>query len=533
MRAPACLPNDIDALRALVLAHQAQLQAHQQENHALRAEREAFHAEREAFKQGKRDDSDEIARLKLLLAKLQRLLFGQRSEKLQHQVDQLQLELEELYLNQAQRVEPARSAQPRAERQAPVRRALPEHLPREVMEHLPEATACPDCGGAWKRLGEDVSDMLEYVPASLRIIRHVRPRLTCTCCERMMQAPAPSRPIARGWAGPGLLAHVCVSKYADHIPLHRQARIYEREGVELADSTLADWVGGVHQLLAPLVAALRDHVFSARKLHTDDTPVPVLMPGSGKTRQARLWTYVRDDRPHAGAAAPAAWFRYSPDRKGIHPQTHLKDFSGTLQADAYAGYDAIYARGRVIEAACWAHARRKFHEIHVDRPTPITTHALERIAELYRIEAGIRGSPPGHRKQVRQVESVPIVTALRAWLTEQLPTVSRKSVTAEAIGYALNQWQALTRYLDDGEVEIDNSAAERSVRGIACGRKNYLFLGSDRGGERAATMYSLMETAKLNGIDPEAYLRRVLAVIADYPVNRVADLLPWNLATQA
>ena len=242
---------------------------------------------------------------------------------------------------------------------------------------------------------------------------------------------------------------------------------------------------------------------------------------------------MRDDRPHGGQAAPAAWFRYSPDRKGIHPQTHLKDFVGTLQADAYAGYHALYASGRILEAGCWAHARRKFHDIHVDRPTPITTHVLAQIAQLYQVEAGIRGSPPEHRRQVRQEQAAPIAAALRTWLVEQLATVSRKSVTADAIGYALNQWQALTRYLDDGEVEIDNSAAERSVRGVACGRKNYLFLGSDRGGERAATMYSLMETAKLNGIDPEAYLRRVLTMIADTPINKVADLLPWRLNHEA
>lgn len=520
------LPNDIDALKALLTAQLDEVQA-------LRAERDAWHVERDALKQDKRDGAQEIARLKLLLAKLQRMLFGQKSEKLQHQVDQLQLELEELYITHAIRgavQAPAPSHTPAA---APARRPLPERLPCDVIEHLPDATCCPDCGGAWKRLGEDVSEMLEYVPASLRRIRHVRPRLTCSGCERMAQAPAPSRPIARGLAGPGLLAHVLVSKYADHIPLHRQAGIYAREGVELADSTLADWVGASHALLDPLVSALRAHVFAARKLHTDDTPVPVLMPGSGKTRQARLWTYVRDDRPHAGQAAPAAWFRYSPDRKGIHPQTHLKDFVGTLQADAYAGYDVLYASGRILEAGCWAHARRKFHDIHALRPTPLTTHVLAHIAQLYQVEAGIRGSPPEHRRQVRQELAAPLVRALYTWLTEQLATVSRKSVTADAISYALNQWQALTRYLDDGELEIDNSAAERSVRGVACGRKNYLFLGSDRGGERAATMYSLMQTAKLNGIDPEAYLRRVLTVIADYPINQVADLLPWRLRQEA
>src|SRR5690606_11166190 len=320
-----------------------------------------------------------------------------------------------------------------------------------------------------------------------------------------------------------------VSKYADHLPLYRQCRIYEREGVELSENTLADWVGAGHQLLRPLIDALHRHVFTARKLHTDDTPVPVLMPGRGKTQQGRLWTYVRDDRPHGGSAAPAAWFRYSPDRKGIHPQTHLKDFSGVLQADAFAGYNEVYASGRVVEAACWAHARRKIYDIHASRPTPLTTHFLEQVAWLYEIEADIRSKPPDVRRNTRQEKARPIVTTLHAWLLEQLPALSRKSPTADAIRYALNQTQALTRYLDDGEVEIDNNAAERSLRGVALGRNNYLFMGSDRGGERAATMYSLMETAKLNGINPEAYLRHVLSVIADYPVNQVDDLLPWNV----
>lgn len=515
MQTAASLPDDIDALKALIAAQWEQVQA-------LRQERDALNKTR-------RDDRQEIERLTLLLAKLQRMLFGQKSEKLLRQIEQLELELEELHINQGERIAPAEVAE-QPTRPAPVRRLLPEHLPREIAEHLPQASACPDCGGAWKRLGEDASDVLEFVPSSFRVVRHVRPRLACTCCDRMAQAPAPSRPIARSFAGPGLLAHVFVSKYADHIPLYRQCAIYEREGVELSDSTLADWVGAGHQLLGPLIAALHDHVFAASKLHTDDTPVAVLMPGQGKTRQARLWTYVRDDRGSGDTMPPAVWFRYSPDRKGIHPQTHLKDFRGTLQADAFAGYNAVYETGRVVEAACWAHARRKFYDIHADRPTPLTTHVLAQVATLYQIETGIRGRPPDERRRVRQESAVPIVTALHAWLREQLPTLSRKSQSADAIGYALNQWQALTRYLEDGEVEIDNTAAERSLRGVAVGRKNYLFMGSDRGGERAATMYSLMETAKLNGVNPEAYLRHVLTVIADHPVNQVAKLLPWNVA---
>lgn len=518
----AQLPDNVNALKALLSTQWAEVDA-------LKEERQALKLERDTLKLEKRDDKQEIQRLTLLLAKLRRALFGQKSEKLAHQIEQLELELEELHINQGERLQKAEVAMP-ASRPVPQRRPMPEHLPRDIQEHLPEDTVCPDCGGAWKRLGEDVSEILEYAPASFRVVRHVRPRLACGCCDRMAQAPAPSRPIARGFAGPGLLAHIMVSKYLDHQPLYRQCRIFERERVELSESTVGDWVGGVHELLRPLLDALHRHVFAADKLHADDTPINVLTPGAGKTRQARLWVYARDDRPSGDASAPAVWFGYSPDRKGIHPQTHLKDYTGILQADAFAGYNAVYESGRVIEAGCWAHMRRKFHDIHVHRPSPVTTHVLERVAELYKIESGIRGSPPHARQAARQEQAKPIVTALHAWLREQLPTLSRKSETADAVGYALNQWQALTRYLDDGRIEIDNNAAERALRGVALGRKNYLFLGSDAGGERAATLYSLLSTARLSGINPEAYLRHVLSVIADHPVNRVSELLPWNVA---
>ena len=522
------LPDNIDELKALLSAQWAEVQALQQANNSLISEATTLKLERDTLKQMASDDKQEIQRLTLLLAKLKRALFGQKSEKLTRQIDQLELELEELHIAQGVRTSVIEPATP-ASRPAPQRRPLPDHLPRDIQEFAPATSACPDCGGAWKRLGEDVSEVLEHIPASFRVIRQVRPRLTCTCCDRMAQAPAPGRPIARSYAGPGLLSHVVVSKYLDHQPIYRQCQIYGREGVELSESTLGDWVGAVHHLLRPLLDALHRHVFAADKLHADDTPIDVLMPGSGKTRQARLWVYVRDDRPSGANAAPAVWFRYSPDRKGIHPQTHLKEFSGILQADAFAGYNAVYESGRVLEAACWAHARRKLHDVHVAQPTAITTHALAQIAELYKIESGIRGSPPEARRAARQEHAKPIVTALHAWMREQLPTLSRKSVTAEAIGYAMNQWQALTRYLDDGRIEIDNNAAERALRGVALGRKNYLFLGSDAGGERAATMYSLLGTARLNDINPETYLRHVLTVIADHPVNQVDDLLPWNI----
>jgi len=381
--------------------------------------------------------------------------------------------------------------------------------------------------------------MLEYVPASFFVVRHVAAQveqLSCTKCGRIMQASAPSRPIERGIAGRGLLAHVLVLvlKYADHLPLYRQSEIYARYGVELERSTLADWVGGTSELLDPLVETLRRYVMAAGKVHADDTPVPVLAPGNGKTKTGRLWTYVRDDRPAGDTAAPAVWFAYSPDRKGEHPEQHLRQFRGALQADAYAGFNQLYKEdGRIQEVACWAHVRRKFYDLQEAHASPIAREALERIAALYAIEKEIRGRPPDERQQVRMLRSRPLLQSLRDWFEVSLTKLSRKSDTTAAIRYALGLWLALTRYCDDGRLEIDNNAAERALRVVALGRKNYLFAGSDTGGERAASIYSLIGSAKLNGLDPEAYLREVLTRIADHPVNRIADLLPWNIAPAA
>jgi transposase len=377
------------------------------------------------------------------------------------------------------------------------------------------------------KLGEDVSEVLEYVPARFKVIRHVRPKLSCTRCDNIVQAETPSRPIARGLAGPGLLAHVLVSKYADHLPLYRQSEIYAREGVDLERSTLADWVGATSELLKPLHDALRQYVMSACKLHADDTPVPVLTPGQGKTKQGRLWTYVRDDRPAGDAAAPAVWFAYSPDRRGEHPHRHLTEFRGTLQADAYAGFNRLYDSGRIQEAACWAHVRRKFFDLHEAHASPLTTEVLKRIGSLYAIESEIRGRSPGERQQERQTRSRSLLISLQNWFKELLTKLSRKSETAAAIHYALGRWAALVRYCDDGLLEIDNNSAERALRTVALGRKNYLFAGSDSGGERAAVIYSLLGSAKLNGIDPEAYLTSVLRRIADHPISRITELLPW------
>jgi transposase len=480
----------------------------------------------------------EIAHLKLLIAKLQRMQFGRRSEKLVRQIEQLELRLDELEASQAERAAahspaaPPAASTPENPAAKPARRALPAHLPRQTRTILPEETACPDCGGELKHLGEDVSELLELEPVRFKVIRQVRAKLACARCDRIVQAEAPSRPIARGMAGPGLLAHVLVAKYGDHLPLYRQEEMYAREGVELERATLADWVGSTSALLEPLGEALRRHVLAAEKLHADDTPVPVLAPGLGRTKTGRLWTYVRDDRPCGDPTPPAVCFAYTPDRKGEHAQAHLREFTGTLQADGYAGYDAVYAGGRIQQAACWAHVRRKFYDLHAAHRSPVAQEALERIAALYGIEQDIRGRPAEERRAVRQARARPLVEAFERWLEETLGKLSRKSDTALAVRYALGRWEALARYLDDGRLEIDNNAAERALRAVALGRKNYLFAGSDRGGERAAAIYSLIGTAKLNGLDPERYLREVLTRIADHPINRIAELLPWNLAAE-
>lgn len=469
---------------------------------------------------------NEIEHLKLTILKLRRMQFGPSSERLTRNIDQLELKLEDLETNHTSR---QISSVVEWVPQKPKRQPLSACLPREIELLEPEEAKCPDCGGQLDHLGEDVSEMLEYMPARFKVIRTVRPKFNCTRCDRILQQPAPHRPIARGMAGPDLLAHVVVSKYADHLPLYRQSEIYQRQGVELDRSTLADWVGGITRTVEPLVNAIQEYVLKATKLHADDVPVPVLAPGTGKTKTGRLWTYVRDDRPSGSQEPPAVWFAYSPDRKAEHPEKHLARFRGTLQADAFPGFNRVYERGVVVEAACWAHVRRKFYDLFEAHGSPVAKEALDRIAALYGIEKQIRGRPPDERKQVRNARARPLLDSLNAWLEDCLSKLSKKSEVTAAIHYALGRWTQLLRYVDDGRIEIDNNAAERALRAVALGRKNYLFAGSDTGGERAAAMYSLLGSAKLNGLDPEAYLSYVLAHIADHPINRIEELLPWNV----
>jgi transposase len=371
--------------------------------------------------------------------------------------------------------------------------------------------------------------MLDFVPARVRVLRIRRPKYGCRACGTIHQAPAPERPIAKGLASPALLAHVLVSKYCDHTPLYRQSQIFARHGVELDRSTLANWVGGACWWLEPLQARLAAHVFGSPKVFADDVPIPVLDPGRGRTKTGRLWVYTRDDRPWAGPDPPAAVYFYSPDRKAERPASHLEGFRGTLQVDGYAGFERLTAGGDIVLAACWAHTRRKFYEVHEATGSPIAAEALRRIAHLYAIESTIRGRTADHRRQVRHAKTRPLIDAMKPWLQIELARIPSRSTLAEAIRYALARWDELSRFLDDGRVDLDTNPVERAIRPVALGRKNHLFAGSDGGGIRWATVCSLIATAKLNDVEPFAYLKDVLERMTNsHPMSRLDDLLPWN-----
>jgi transposase len=512
------LPSDPDALRAFALACQAELKAAQ-----LSVQLRTL----------------EIEKLKFQIAKLRRMQFGRSSERISRQIEQLELQLEELETGEAEdAVKAAADDRPAAarERKKPKRKPLPDHLPRQEIVHEPAdngACTCPDCGAGMARLGEDVTEVLDYVPGHFQVIRHIRPKYACQACDVITQAAAPAMPTPRGRATPAMLAHLLVAKYCDHLPLYRQSEIYAREGMDLDRSTLCDWVGQATWLLDPIVARIRQHVFAAEKVHGDDTTVPVLAPGLGRTKTGRLWVYVRDDRPYCGTAPPAAAYFYSADRRGEHPAGHLASFTGFLQADGYAGFEALYdstrvASGPIVEVACWAHCRRKFFDVWDAIKSPVAKEAIDRIAAVYAIEMKAQFAPVAERVQHR-AETAPLLASFFAWAGKTVDKLSAKSALADAFRYTIKRQEALTRFVTDGRLEADNNIAENAMRGIALGRKNYLFAGSDAGGNRAASMYTIMQTAKLNGVNPEAYLKDTLAKIAEgHPIRRLDELMPWQ-----
>ena len=490
-----------------------------------------------------------IEKLKAQIARLKREKFGASSEKIERALEQLELALEEAEAARAEAIAaaPASPAQdePAADEVKPERkkrRQLPPELPRRDVVHAP-AGICKACGGdELRKVGETVTEVLSYVPARFEVIRHVRPACSCRKCETMVQAPMPELPIPRGMVDASFLAHMIVAKFCDHIPLYRQAEIDARAGVEIDRSQRAEWLGHMAWLLSPLVELVAAHVMASRVIHADDTPVDVLAPGNGKTKTGRLWVYLRDERPHAGTTPPVVLYRYTPDRKGEHCRAELANFTGWLHADGYAGFarlyeiagmkasDAALVHGppRMAEVGCWSHVRRGFFDEWSEHKSAIAKEALDRIGALFDIERPIAGSPPDIRVAVRQRTAKPKIDELAIWLDDQLAKIPGKSDLAKAIRYARWRWHALTRYLDDGRLEISNNAAENKIRPAALGRKNWLFCGSDAGGIRAAAFYTLIGTARMNGIEPEAWLTDVIARIGAHPINRLAELLPWN-----
>jgi transposase len=537
------LPDDVDALKAALLVEQGR-----RADATARAAR--VEAELAVAKARASDDQALLAHLRLQIEKLRRQLYGQRSERTVRLLDQMELALEELESSATEDEIAAEQAVAKTthvaafSRKRPARKPFPEHLPRErVVEPRPAACLC--CGGGrLRKLGEDITETLEVVPRQWKVIQHVREKFTCRDCEKVSQAPTPFHVTARGWAGASLLAMVLFEKYGQHQPLNRQAERYAREGVPLSLSTLADQVGACCAVLAPLLKRLEAHVFAAARLHGDDTTVPVL--AKGKTDTGRCWVYVRDDRPFGGPDPPAAMFYYSRDRAGEHALAHLANYAGLFQADAFGGYGKLYQPdrqpGAILEAACWAHARRPFFILadvaaNARRAaqgktpgviSPLAVEAVRRIDALFEIERSINGQSAERRRAVRQELSAPLVAELERWMREQRARLSRNSDLAKAMDYMLKRWTAFTRFLDDGRICLSNNAAERALRGIALGRKSWLFAGSDRGGRRAAAMYSLIVTAKMNDVDPQAWLADILARIAEHPASQIDTLLPWN-----
>jgi transposase len=540
---PEDLPDDIAALRVSLVVERAK-----RLEEAARAAR--VEAELAAAKAKASDDQALIAHQRLQIAKLTRQLYGQHSERTARLLDQMELGFEELESSASEDEIAAERAVAKTTnvaaftRKHPARQPFPEHLPRERLVE-PGPAVCLCCGSPrLRKLGEDITETLEVIPRQWKVIQHIREKFTCRDCEKISQAPAPFHVISRGWAGPSLLAMILFEKFGQHQPLNRQAERYAREGVPLRLSTLADQVGACCAVLAPLLRRLEAHVFAAERLHGDDTTVPVL--AKGKTDTGRCWVYVRDDRPFGGQDPPAAMFYYSRDRAGEHAQAHLADYTGLFQADAFGGYNKLYEAGRkpgpILEAGCWAHARRPFFVMadvaaNARRTalgktpgviSPLALEAVRRIDALFELERSINGQNAERRRAVRQEVSAPLVADLESWLREQRPKLSRGNDLAKAMDYMLKRWMAFTRFLDDGRICLSNNAAERALRGIALGRKSWLFAGSDRGGKRAAAMYSLIVTAKMNDIDPQAWLADVLARIAEHPARGIDELLPWN-----
>ena len=513
--APDPLPDDADALKAALTETRAKLVG------------------AEAL----------IEHLQLVIAKMRREMFGPRSERSQRLLDQMELQLEELAAAQGENqviAETAVVAVRGFTRQKAARRNFPADLPRRRIVHAAPAT-CPCCGGAnLSKIGEDVTETLDVVPRQWFVTEHVREKFSCRSCETITQPPAPFHAIARGFAGPSLLAMILVDKYANHQPLNRQSEKFACEGIELSVSTMADHVGACAATLRPLYELVRTHVFAAERIHGDDTTVPVL--AKVKTRTGRIWTYVRDDRPFGGEAPPAAMFFYSADRAGIHPEQHLADYAGILQADAYSGFNALYAPDRkggpVTEAGCWAHARRKLFELadiaskaRDGKPatiSPIAFEAVQKFDAIFALERAINGMSPAERVAVRRKNIAPLVNDLIEWMKRERAKLSHHNDVAKAMTYMLKRVDVFTRFLEDGRICLSNNAAERELRRIALGRKSWLFAGSDRGGERAAVMYTLIQTARLNDVDPQAWLADVLARVNGHSIRDLDRLLPWH-----